>query len=253
MEKIRNFQAINIPRELWFYKELSLLEKLFLIEINELNGENGCYATNRYFSKFFGLSTIRCSQILGKLKEKNFIAISVERKGKIVAKRNIKLLKKSLTRLLKKSLKNTNTRDIRSIYPPITNKERKKTKEILSDLLAKRVISYLNKKTHCNFKPNTGEYKRNISGRAAQGYAFKDFKYVIDIKCSEWKDTEFAKHLTPSTLFRASNFGNYRNQRIKENKASDNRKYRLISIPRPDGKGSIVRKVFEDEPGYKEL
>jgi hypothetical protein len=49
----RKFDGIWIPKELWFDQNLTLQEKIFFIEINSLDNEDGCYATNEYFAKFF--------------------------------------------------------------------------------------------------------------------------------------------------------------------------------------------------------
>ncbi len=71
----RKFLGIWIPAELWLSSELSLQEKVFLVEINSLDNENGCYATNDYFSKFFGLSKNRCSEVIKGLESKGLIKI----------------------------------------------------------------------------------------------------------------------------------------------------------------------------------
>lgn len=139
------------------------------------------------------------------------------------------------------------------IIRPLVNFKEDLTNRNINRRLIKRIIDYLNEKTHCSFKIDTGTTIRDINGRVANGYTFKDFEYVIDIKCAEWKDTQFAKHLAPSTLFRPSNFEKYRNQRSKKSEVSDNRKFKLVETPLPNGKGSKVRKVYENELEYREL
>ena len=52
----RKFEGIWIPKELWFDQNLTLQKKIFFIEINSLDNNDGCYASNEYFAKFFGLS-----------------------------------------------------------------------------------------------------------------------------------------------------------------------------------------------------
>ena len=44
-------------------------------------------------------------------------------------------------------------------------------------------------------------------------YDLEDFKYVHRIKFEEWDGTDYAKHLTPATLYRESNFAKYRAQK----------------------------------------
>jgi hypothetical protein len=69
----RKFQGIWIPSELWLTKEITMQEKLFLVEINSLDNEDGCFANNKYFSNFFDISSRRVSTIINNLIEKGFI------------------------------------------------------------------------------------------------------------------------------------------------------------------------------------
>ncbi len=71
----RAFKGVWIPKEIWENKELSWMEKLFLTEINSLDNDNGCFASNNYFASFFDLSKGRCSQIIKSLEEKKYINI----------------------------------------------------------------------------------------------------------------------------------------------------------------------------------
>lgn len=89
----RSFKGIWIPKEVWISKELTILEKIILVEIDSLDNEEGCFASNKYFAEFFGLSNGRISQIINSLSEKNFIKIDYERKGKQILKRIIKINK----------------------------------------------------------------------------------------------------------------------------------------------------------------
>jgi hypothetical protein len=88
----RKFEGIWIPRELWQTKELTLIEKCFLCEINSLDNEEGCYASNSHFSDWSGLTTQRCSQIIKSLEEKKYISVRYEREGKSVKRRVVNIL-----------------------------------------------------------------------------------------------------------------------------------------------------------------
>jgi len=70
---VRSFKGIWIPKEIWLSESLTLQEKVFLVEISSLDNENGCFASNSYFAKFFGLSYDRVSKIIGGLVEKGLI------------------------------------------------------------------------------------------------------------------------------------------------------------------------------------
>lgn len=88
----RKFKGIWIPKEIWTTDELTLQEKVMLVEIDSLDDEeHGCYASNKYFSNFFKLTTQRVSQIINSLSDKGFIKISYEYQGKEIDKRILKI------------------------------------------------------------------------------------------------------------------------------------------------------------------
>lgn len=91
MEK-RDFKGVWIPKEIWLNKDLTPLEKIYLVEIDSLDdGEFGCYASNKHFENMFGQVGPNISRTIKKLEEKGWIKISYEFKGKEVEKRIIKV------------------------------------------------------------------------------------------------------------------------------------------------------------------
>ena len=93
--KERNFKGVWIPKEIWESDELTLREKVFLVEIDSLDGDDGCYASNDHFAKFFGLSKNRCSEVINSLNHKGYITIRYlyKDKTKQIEKRIIKIVK----------------------------------------------------------------------------------------------------------------------------------------------------------------
>lgn len=90
----RNFKGIWIPKEIWLAENLTLQEKVLLVEIDSLdNEETGCYASNNYFSKFFGMTPGRISQIINGLVEKGFISTQLIKEGKEIRQRIIRINK----------------------------------------------------------------------------------------------------------------------------------------------------------------
>ena len=69
----RKFQGIWIPAALWLTEDLTMQEKLFLVEINSLDNEDGCFANNNYFAKFFDISKTRVTTVINNLIDKGFI------------------------------------------------------------------------------------------------------------------------------------------------------------------------------------
>lgn len=80
----RDFKGIWIPREIWLSEELSLMEKVLFVEIHSLDNERGCYASNRYFADFFGVSERQIRTYVGSLKEKGFVSVSIRNRNERV-------------------------------------------------------------------------------------------------------------------------------------------------------------------------
>ncbi len=104
-----------------------------------------------------------------------------------------------------------------------TNKQSTNTNIVSNENnVHKKIIAYLNKKTGKKYKYESKGSQRLINGRLSEGYAFEDFKQVIDIKVHEWTGTKMEQYLRPSTLFNSEKFEAYLNQgtRIKKEKDS---------------------------------
>lgn len=93
----RDFKGIWIPKEIWLSRDLTLQEKVFLAEIDSLDNNDGCFASNQYFAEFFQLSKNRCSEIIKSLEEKSFITVDYIRGegGKNIEKRVLRVVDKS--------------------------------------------------------------------------------------------------------------------------------------------------------------
>jgi len=85
---------------------------------------------------------------------------------------------------------------------------------------AAEVIDYLNQKTGKNFSSKTKPTIEAIKARLSEGWTVEDFKKAIDNQVAEWTGTEYAKYLTPDTLFRPSKFEKYVNNTSSQKTAS---------------------------------
>lgn len=74
----RDFKGVWIPKEIWLSDQLSLIEKVLFVEIHSLDNEHGCYASNRHFAEFFGISERQIRTHIGSLKEKGFVSVSIK-------------------------------------------------------------------------------------------------------------------------------------------------------------------------------
>ena len=77
MEQERAFKGIWIPKEIWLSQELTMQEKIMLVEIDSLDNESGCFATNKYLADFFGISKTRVSIVLNNLIEKGYLSSKI--------------------------------------------------------------------------------------------------------------------------------------------------------------------------------
>lgn len=229
----RDFKGVWIPKEIWLSTDLKVMEKLILVEIDSLDNEDGCFASNEHFSKFFSLSKNRCSELIKSLEQKGYIDINYvyQQESKAIAKRVIRCVRNSdggirktdrpirnIDRGIRKteegysencednntSFNNTsnNTRDIKDIV------EQSPTTPIPYN----EVIDYLNQKTGKNFKSTSKATQRHIKARFADGFTLNDFKQVIDTKSAQWlKDKKMSAYLRPDTLF-GTKFEGYLNE-----------------------------------------
>lgn len=86
----RDFKGVWIPKEIWLNEELGWTEKLLLVEIDSLQKNGECFATNEYFANFLGLSKDRISKLISNLKNMGYIEV------KLIYKPNTKQIEKRI-------------------------------------------------------------------------------------------------------------------------------------------------------------
>ena len=69
----RKFKGIWIPAEIWLNKDLSALDRVLLAEIDSLDNDNHCTASNEYFAEFCGVGVATITRSIKKLKDLGFI------------------------------------------------------------------------------------------------------------------------------------------------------------------------------------
>ncbi len=108
--KTRDFKGVWITKELYKTRELSWTEKILWIEIYYLDNDNGCFASNSYFSKFLGVSKVTVSTGISKLIKLNLVEkISFDGRKRIIKAlpENLNILKSCLKENLKSASKKT--------------------------------------------------------------------------------------------------------------------------------------------------
>lgn len=63
----RDFKGVWIPKKIWLNKDLTMLEKVILIEIDSLDNEEHCTASNKYLAEFCQCSERKVSEAITKL------------------------------------------------------------------------------------------------------------------------------------------------------------------------------------------
>lgn len=216
----RGFKGIWIPSHYWLDENLTIQEMLFLAEIDSLDiDEKGCFASNKHFSDFFGLTPQRCSQVINSLKDKNYIRIEMTfGKEKQVEKRTIRVLNKFDTPIkyslggYQEKFKGSNT-SFSNTKDNMSSSEKIPYSEI---------ISFLNQVTNKKYKV-TQKWKELIKARWNEGQRLDDFKKVINVKSSQWlNDSNMNKYLRPQTLF-GNKFDDYLQEYKEPTKSSPTR------------------------------
>ncbi len=196
----RDFKGIWIPKQVYLDKSLKWTEKILLIEIDSLDNEKGCFASNEYFAEFLGITVTQISRCISKLKKKGLVYQESfngrERilKSSIVARQTL-LKGQGSTDV---DVKHNNT---------VNNKKNIQSSQEIQDKVEK-VINHLNKQTNKAFRVVEANAKF-IRARLNEGYKFGDLIHVIDVKSQQWLNTEQNMYLRPATLFNATKFQGY--------------------------------------------
>ena len=125
MEEKPSYYAV-IPANVRYDENLRANAKLMYGEITALSSKYGeCTASNNYFAKLYGVDTSSISKWITQLKEKEYITVDYETKGKEITKRIIKIigidkyqyvLPKSNEGYCQKAKENNTSNNITSIY-----------------------------------------------------------------------------------------------------------------------------------------
>tara|TARA_R110000796_G_scaffold214800_1_gene330771 strand:- start:30048 stop:30677 length:630 start_codon:yes stop_codon:yes gene_type:complete len=83
---------------------------------------------------------------------------------------------------------------------------------VVVDDTADKVIDYLNSQAGTRYKH--ADTNRKLINARLKEYTKREVFDVITKKCAEWKGSEMEKYLRPSTLFNATKFEEYLNQKI---------------------------------------
>lgn len=228
----RDFKGVWIPKEIWLSTDLKVMEKLILVEIDSLDNEDGCFASNEHFSKFFSLSKNRCSEIIKSLEKKGYIKIDYiyQEGSKAISRRVIRCVQnidggiRNIDNPIRKTEegysenREDNNTSFNNTFSNTSNKKDIVEQSSTTPLPYEEIVQYLNQKTNKNFKHTSKVTQRHIRARLAEGFTVSDFKQVIDNKCNDWlRDQKMKEYLRPETLF-GTKFESYLNSKTTTTK-----------------------------------
>ena len=87
----RAFKGVWIPNYIYLDDNLSWLEKFVIAEINSLDNERGCFASNDYFASFFKCGKKYISEVINGLVKKGYVTSEIEYEGKVVKSRILRI------------------------------------------------------------------------------------------------------------------------------------------------------------------
>ena len=228
----RDFKGVWIPKEIWLSTDLKVMEKLILVEIDSLDNEDGCFASNEHFSKFFSLSKNRCSEIIKSLEKKGYIKIDYiyQEGSKAISRRVIRCVRnidggiRNIDNPIRKTEegysenREDNNTSFNNTFSNTSNKKDIVEQSSTTPRPYEEIVQYLNQKTNKNFKHTSKVTQRHIRARLAEGFTVSDFKQVIDNKCNDWlRDQKMKEYLRPETLF-GTKFESYLNSKTTTTK-----------------------------------
>lgn len=221
-EDKRDFKGVWFPAEVWLDERLTALEKIILIEIDSLDGKNGCYASNEYLAKFCQCSQSKVSSAISKLKKLGYIRVkSFDGRKRFLES----CLSVSVEQTNKK--KNATQQNLEQrILSQTTSETTKENEEQIPFL---EIIGYLNEKAKRKYR-DAESHRKHIRARWNE---YPDltpeerlgmFRHCVDAMCSVWlDDPKMSMYLRPETLF-GSKFDSYANQPISNGGKSSQRK-----------------------------
>lgn len=156
----RDFKGVWIPKEIWLDNQLSLQEKMLLVEIDSLSKtEQGCYASNEHFADFLQLSKERARKVIASLVNKGYVQSRLE---------------------YKQGSRELNKRWLKVTYPPMVGTYQPPMVETYHDNNTVRVIQ---NKSNIFSPPTLAEVQAYCK---AQGYHFNADDFYDYYEASKW-------------------------------------------------------------------
>lgn len=215
---------LNIPIGVAHDDRLKDKDKLLYGEIYAmLNVTNSFFMSNAKLAERLNCSEPTIKRSLARLEEYGFIQRNNVYEGKQIVRRNISLggfnsdTRVGSTMILPPVHERSEGSVISDPDNRTINRASNRTEE---DMLSgkpdhapyQEILDYLNSKAGTSYRASSKATQRFINARLNENYTVEDFKKVIDIKVTSWKDDpKMSKFLRPQTLF-SNKFEGYLNE-----------------------------------------
>ena len=219
----RYFKGVWIPKEVYLDKKLSWFEKILLVEIWNLDNDNGCFASNEYFAEFLGVTTVHISRSISHLKDEGYLISEF-----IDNKRILRAFNKNVKVLLTDGLTAIN-KNVKHIYKDtkdniINNINKDQT---LFDLESHETVYHdfirrFNQLRKSRFGTKDKGAQNALLEIIRQKYTVDDIlKALKSAMQSEYHKSNNFCYLTPEFITRRDKFEMYFNSELKQKTDSD--------------------------------
>lgn len=159
----RDFKGVWIPKEVWLDTRLNALDKVILTEIDSLDGEGGCFASNEYIAEFCQCSITKVSTAISKLIEYGYLYVENFDGRKRTLKSRLSKFERQTCKNLKADIKNLKESNTKSNTSNNTKKERKKSYD---DIINSKISDDGLKELICEFIKMRNLKKKPLTDRA---------------------------------------------------------------------------------------
>lgn len=202
----RAFKGIWIPADLWLRKDLTIGEKMLYIEIESLDNDFGCIASNKKLGEVIQLIPTSVSRSLKVLEEKGLIRITYDNMTTFSG-RKITVTPCKNDKGVCKNDKHSNT--ISNIVPKGTNGE------LSSKDKCKMFVDTFNKIRKSKYQPND-LLCSSLNSRLKKYNSTQIFTALNNAMKSEYHINNGFKYLTPEFILREVKIELYLNSNHEE-------------------------------------
>lgn len=232
MDQIKNGWAkrfFQVPNAVYDNLELDVYELAVLQYMFRLSNDGNSFPSTRTIAKVLKCSRQKVIGVLDSLIEKNYLEKTKRRSKNGSQKTNLYTLldpnaigEKGGLPDVPPPVHDIDKGGLHGRQGVVYEVDSMFTNTNITNTNYKDIVDFLNINAGSNFKESSKTTKTLIAARLKEGFTVEDFKTVILNKCRSWNnDPNMAQYLRPSTLFAASKFEGYLNEKPVQRKAGE--------------------------------